>query len=355
MADSSQLATRNIERFRADDRRAAEILYRRVFGTDAAQANQLRWEWQYRRNPNAPRDTPPIWLAREGSTVVGQYASMPVKLLVRGREIDAAWGMDVMVAPERQRQGLGELLFRTWDRSVGASLGLGLSESSLSLFHKLKWPDLGPIPCLVKPLSRRALRQPTWPVSLNRFVSAVTLPWIRLVARSKPLQGEVRTIRHFDDGFTRLWEQAKTGLDFAVRRDAAYLNWKYIQAPHVRYVVAALYRDNEPAGYAVYRHVQEPRGRATLLVDFLTDPTDDVGFVTLLRWVDREARAADSDKIRTFALHEGFRRWLKKSGYYAVKSPMDFVAKINAIEVPGNFYKSTDTWHVTLGDSDQDR
>jgi hypothetical protein len=33
--------------------------------------------------------------------------------------------MDVMVAPERQRQGLGDLLFKTWDRNVDASLGLG--------------------------------------------------------------------------------------------------------------------------------------------------------------------------------------------------------------------------------------
>ena len=29
---------------------------------------------------------------------------------------------------------------------------------------------------------------------------------------------------------------------------------------------------------------------------------------TLLRWVDREARAADSDKIRAFCLHDGYRR-----------------------------------------------
>ena len=46
-----------------------------------------------------------------------------------------------MVAPERQRQGLGEVLFRTWDRNVGASLGLGLSESSYRLFQKLRWPE----------------------------------------------------------------------------------------------------------------------------------------------------------------------------------------------------------------------
>ena len=113
-------------------------------------------------------------------------------------------------------------------------------------------------------------------------------------------------------------------------------------------------RDGEAAGYVVYRHLQEPRGRVTLLVDFLVEPGDEEGLLTLLRWIDREARAADSDKIRTFALNETFRRLLRKSGYYPVKSTMEFVAKINAVSVAADFYKSTDTWHVTLGDSDQD-
>jgi GNAT superfamily N-acetyltransferase len=344
-----------IVRFRQEDRRQVEALYRRVFGPDAAEANRLRWDWQYRRNPNVSVDGPLIWLAREGTTIVGQYATMPVRLSLSGRGIDASWGMDVMVAPERQRQGLGDVLFRTWDRHTGASLGLGLSAASYNLFRKMSWPDLGPVPCLVKPLSRRALRRPTWPVGLNRLVSYVTFPWIRVIARSKPLQGEVRTIRHFDESFTRLWERVSPRFGFAVRRDAAYLNWKYIQAPHVRYVIAALMRDDGAAGYAVYRHVQEPRGRVTLLVDFLTDPADDAGFLTLLRWVDREARAADSDKIRAFAMHDAFRRLLRKSGYYSVKSSMEFVAKVNAETVPPDFYRATDTWHVTLGDSDQDR
>jgi GNAT superfamily N-acetyltransferase len=344
-----------IDRFRPDDRRQIEALYRRVFGHDAADANRLRWDWQYRRNPQARPEGPLIWLAREGQTIVGQYAAMPVRLCVQGREIDAAWGMDVMVAPERQRQGLGEVLFRTWDRAVGASLGLGLSASSHRLFQKMRWPDLGPVPCLVKPLSRRALRKPNWPVGVNRFVSAITLPWVRMVARTRPLQGEVRLIRQFDDSFTRLWERVGPKFDFAVRRDAPYLNWKYVYAPHVRYQIAALADDKDAAGYIVYRHVQEPRGRVTLLVDFLTDPADEAGLLTLLRWVDREARAADSDKIRTFALHDGFRKLLKKSGYYSVKSTMDFVAKINAVSLPSAFYDSTARWHVTLGDSDQDR
>jgi predicted N-acetyltransferase YhbS len=119
----------DIVRYTPDDRRAVDAMYRRVFGNDSADASRLRWEWQYRHNPNNPGGTPVIWIAREGPTVVGQYATMPVRLQVHGREVDASWGMDVMVAPERQRQGIGEVLFRTWDRNVGASLGLGLSDS----------------------------------------------------------------------------------------------------------------------------------------------------------------------------------------------------------------------------------
>jgi GNAT superfamily N-acetyltransferase len=344
-----------ITRYRPEDRRAVEALYRRVFGNDAAEASRLRWDWQYRRNPNNPGQEPEIWIAHEGTTIVGQYATMPVRLCVKGRELQGSWGMDVMVAPERQRQGLGEVLFRTWDRNVGASLGLGLSDSSYRLFQKLNWPDVGPVPCLVKPLTRRALRRPNWPVPINRLVSALTLPIVKIVARTRPLRAEVRLIQRFDESFNVLWDELAPKLDFAVRRDAAYLNWKFVSAPHVRYSIAMLRRDDRNIGYAVYRHLYEPRGRVTLLVDFLADPDDEAALRTLFHWIDREARQADSDKIRTFAMHANFRRVLKRSGYFQVKSTMEFVAKVNAVDVPPDFYENTDNWHVTLGDSDQER
>jgi GNAT superfamily N-acetyltransferase len=345
----------DVDRYKPEDRRAVEALYRRVFGADAGEANRLRWEWQYRRNPNTRDGAPLIWIAREGPSIVGQYAAMPVRVTVQGREIDAAWGMDVMVAPERQRRGLGEVLFRTWDRHVGASLGLGLSESSYRLFQKLKWPDVGPVPCLVKPLSRRALSIPHWPIAINRLLSAVTLPVVKLLGRPQPILGEVEPVHRFDASFTVLWERLAPKFDFAVRRDAAYLNWKYVEPPHVRYWIVGLKANDGYSGYAVYRHVREARGRVTLLVDFLVDPDDESGFRTLLGWIDREARAADSDKIRTFAMHAGFRKILRRAGYLQVKSTMEFAAKVNAIEVPADFYQEPEGWHVTLGDSDQDR
>ena len=343
-----------IDRFRYEDRDAIDALYRRVFGPDAAEASRLRWDWQYRLNPQNPGSGPLIWIAREGPSIIGQYATMPVALSVKGQDVVGSWGMDVMVAPERQRQGLGELLFSTWDRHVGAALGLGLSPSSHRLFQKLRWPEVGPVPYLVKPLTRRAFRRAEWPMVLNRLVSAVTLPYVKFVARQKPLQGEVRLIRRFDASFDRLWARLAPRFDVAVRRDAAYLQWKFVSPPHVRYAIAALYREGEAQGYVVYRHTREPRGKVTLLVDFLVDPDDVSGLKTLLRWVDRAARAEDSDKIRCCVMHGAFRRVLRRNGYFNVKSSIEVAVKVNAVQVPRGFYDDNDGWHITYGDSDQD-
>ena len=154
------------------------------------------------------------------------------------------------------------------------------------------------------------------------------------MARSRPLGAEVRLIQRFDDSFTELWESVAPKFDFAVQRDAAYLNWKYVTAPHVRYSIAALRRDDRNVGYAVYRHLHEPRGRVTLLVDFLDrSGRRGRGSRRCLRWVDREARQADSDKIRTFAMHAAFRKALRRAGYFQVKSTVEFVAKVNAVDL----------------------
>lgn len=343
-----------IDRFRPDDRRGVDTLYRRTHGADAANAQRLRWDWQHRRNPYNLTGQPEIWVAREGPTIVGHYTALPVRVSLKGLEVEGAWGSDAMVAPERRRQGIGEALLRTWDRNSGAVLALGATTDGRKLLDRLRWPDAHIVPCLVKPLTRRAVRLPRWPLAINRLVSAVTWPIVHIVSRSRPLRAECEPIRRFDASFTALWERLAPKFDLAVRRDAAYLNWRYIEPPHVRYSIVALKRFGEVHGYAVYRHRHEPLGRVTLLVDFLVDPDDVAGLKTLLRWVDRAARAEDTDKVRTYAMHAAYRRALRRNGYFAVKSTLEVSVKVNAVQVPKGFYDDTARWHITYGDSDQD-
>jgi hypothetical protein len=344
----------DIDRFRPEDRRGVEQLYRRTYGTEAADAVRLRWDWA-RRNPASTADTPAYLVVREGPTVIAAAPLTPVRASLRGLEANGTWCSDPLVAAERQRRGLGESLLRAWDRDSGVALGAALSEGTRFLLEKIHWPRAVTLACVVKPLSRRALRIPTWPRPVNRLVSAVSVPFVRVVARAQPLREHVEVVRRFARDVDRLWERVAPRLDLAVRRDSAYLNWKYVEPPHVRYSVALLRRDDEPHGYAVYRHLREPQGRVTQIVDFLVDPADERGLKTLLRWIDREARAEDSDKIRCYVQHARFRRVLRRSGFFTVKSNVVLNAKVNAVQVPPDFYENTDGWHFTLGDGDLDR
>ena len=281
-----------IDRYRPEDQRGVEALYRRVFGPDAAAASRLRWDWQYRRNPNNPE---------RRSRCCGSSA--------RDRRSSATTRRCPCACRSAAKRFRRRGEPTRWSRPNGSGAASAKSCSARgtaasaprsdwacpalrrALLKKMHFPDVAPIPGLVKPLTRRAVRMPQWPMTLNRFVSAVTLPIVRVAARVRPLRADVEPIRRFDASFTDLWERLADRFELAVRRDAAYLNWKFIEPPHVRYSVAALKRDGRPEGYAVYRHVQEPRGRVTLLVDFLADTHDEIGFKTLLRWVDAEARA----------------------------------------------------------------
>lgn len=342
----------DIERFTPEDRRGIEQLHRRTLGNEAAERLRLQWDWA-RRNP-ANGVEPPYWLVREGPTLIAATSLTPVRVTVAGAEVGGTWSSDPLVVAERQRQGLGGSLLRAWDRGTGVALGAGLSSATRGRLDEMRWPEAQPLPCLVKPISRRAFRIPTWPVAINRLVSAVALPVVQVVSRTQPLRAEVEVVRRFDAHADRLWERLAGRFALAVRRDARYLNWKYVEPPHVRYTVALLRRGDDVDGYVVYRHLREPQGRVTQIVDLIADPSDEHGIKTLARWVDREARMNDSDKIRCHVTHASFRRVLRRSGYFAVKSGIYLTVKVNAVPIPKGFYDDADEWHFTLGDGDLD-
>jgi hypothetical protein len=336
----------DIERFTPDDRRGIEQLHRRTLGNEAAERLRLHWDWA-RRNP-ANGAEPPYWIVREGPTLIAASPLTPVTVTIGGTEVRGTWSSDPLVVAERQRQGLGGSLLRAWDRGTGVALGAALSPATRGRLDEMRWPKAQPLPCLVKPLSRRAFRIPTWPVAINRLVSAMLAP------RNQPLKEEVEVVRRFDARVDRLWDRLASRFALAVRRDARYLNWKYAEPPHVRYATALLRRGDDVDGYVVYRHFREPQGRVTQIVDLLADPADERGIKTLARWVDREARMDDSDKIRCHVTNAGIRRVLRRSGYFVVKSGIDLTVKVNAVPVPKHFYESVDDWHFTLGDGELD-
>src|SRR2546426_320994 len=150
------MAALAVDRRREEDEEELFGLYRDVFGHEMTEASRRRWAWQYRDNPRSD-GAPEIWVAREGARILGQYASMPVRLWWGDREVRASWGMDVFLREEVRGQGVGALLFDTWSQNVDVALGLGLTTSSYNLFQKLGYRDVGPVPFYRKILDPAAV------------------------------------------------------------------------------------------------------------------------------------------------------------------------------------------------------
>jgi GNAT superfamily N-acetyltransferase len=331
-------------------------LYEAVFGASLTEASRRRWRWQYLENPATAPAGPEIWVAREEGRLLGQYASMPVRLWWGDREVRSSWGMDVFVAEEARGKGIGARLFTAWSDHVDVALGLGLTPSSYGLFKKLRYDDVGPVPFFRKVLDAPAVaRRRLGPA--GRLVAPALGVALRLryPERSHPAAGRVAVSRvdGFSEEYDALWERCRTGFAMCARRDRSYLQWKYVACPHRRYELWEARRDGTLAGYAVSRH-EEYRGlRLGWVVDVFAEAEDAAARDALLASVLADFRRAGVARAQAFAMSDALAAALRRRGFFPGPSPMQFCVR-SRVDGHGPL-EDRGRWHVVFGDSDMDR
>ena len=91
-----------------------------------------------------------------------------------------------------------------------------------------------------------------WVVEITDLVNLDTWPeGTRLIVRRERPHPDasrvtVASIDAFSAEFDALWERARGSYAMCVRRDRAYLTWKYRQPPHRRYALHAARRERCP-------------------------------------------------------------------------------------------------------------
>lgn len=354
--DRIAMESLSIEPRRAQDGDELLRLYREVFGEDLAEGSRRRWQWQYLENPVRGSNGPVIWIAREGDAVLGQYASMPVRLHWGGREVSSSWGMDVFLRPQARGKGIGAKLFTTWSEHVEVALGLGLTPSSYGLFKKLGYHDVGPVPFYQKVLDPAAVARRRLGTGLGALAAPLLGLGLRLVApeRHRDASGvEVREVAGFSAEYDALWDRTASSYAMCVRRDAAYLDWKYVRCPHQRYTLLEARRDGLLSGFAVSRH-QDYRGlRLGWIVDLFAGAGDQAIRDALLGEALERFRQAGVARAQCFALNRALGEDLRARGFLPAASPMQFCVstRVESVAVLTDLAR----WHVVFGDSDMDR
>ena len=185
-------------------------LYAEVFGGGNLERSRRRYDWQYFENPNTPDDGPVIWMAREGDTLLGQMATMPLPMWWGDREVRASAGNDYFVRKSAQGRGIGIALSNRWADEDDVALALGLTPSSYPLFKKL-FTDVGPVPSYLKILDATAVARKKWGALIGSVAGPLLSFGLSLIVRG-PGAGrdvEVRPVDSFSDEYDDLWLRAR--------------------------------------------------------------------------------------------------------------------------------------------------
>ncbi len=232
--------------------------------------------WRYDRGPHGASIS---LLARPaGGDGVSGYACSPRRALVRGDETTLATvGQtgDVMTHPDWRKRGIfSDLDRRAMQEAAGRgwALAFGLpNRRSAHIFEELGWETVGS----VRPWSfylaadaaarAHALREGRW--------RALTLGWrVRRCARARArLLGtgfRSQALARVPPEVLALARQVEPRFGFMVRRDADYLNWRYLENPAGLHEVHGTFDGARLAALVV---VQRPRAgeRVGYLVDLL--------------------------------------------------------------------------------------
>lgn len=329
-------------------------IYQRIFGEAKASARRASWAWQYERNPQSPQG-PVVYVAREASHPLGQMGTMPVSLWWGGREVRAAWGVDYFVSPDAEGQGHSIALAKAWMQNVDVALALGLAHTSYMICRRLGFRDLGFVPFFQAVVDPAAVARRRY----GRVASAFLRPLAAAVAwrtrRRRPVDPaiEVRNVGSIGPEYDTLWERARGGFDACVRRDAAYVRWRYRDTPRRQYQIREAWRNGTLTGFTVTRH-EDYRGVGLGWIVDLFAAADDGGTRdALLTDVMRgfvEARVA---RVQVLCTSDALARDLRRHGFFKGEAKGHLCARPNGI--PDLESTTSGRWHVVFGDGDWDR
>jgi hypothetical protein len=330
-------------------------LYEEVFGAAGTEASRKRWSWQFVENPGTPADGPVIWMARDGDRLIGQMATMPFTVWWGGREVTGSAGMDYFVRKGEQGRGLGILLSETWAANVDIAFALGLTPSSYPLFKKI-FRDVGPVPFFQKVLDPRVVARRR----LGSFLGTLASPLLSLGLRvvlgrepEPPPDVTVHRITEFGADYDALWERARASYAMCIRRDAAYLNWKYLACPHRRYDVREARRAGQLVGFAVTREEDYRGVRLGWIVDLFAGADDHGARHALLADTLASFRAAGVARAQTYSMNAPLTADLRRFGFFSGRTALQFCIKWTPD--PRGAFEQMERWNLVLGDGDLDR
>ncbi len=323
--------------------------------------------WRYDENPHGQAVS---LLARpkDGEGVSG-YACSPRRALVRGDEQTLApigQTGDVMTHPEWRKRGIFSGLDKRAMQEtalLGWPFVFGLpNRRSAHIFLELGWDEIGKIRpwtfVLTVSKESKALRRPEGRMKvlgIGRAISKGRAARSRLRQESQGRYG-VRRIAKFLPEVEELSRVVEARFDFMVRRDADYLNWRFIHNTNKQHTPLGVYTSS--GDLEAYVVVQAPRDGEVVgyLVDILA--RDESSLAQAMEAGIAHLHAAGAHLVQATAIDGSW--WeaqLKKAAFQRPREENHLIVILHSHQNDHPLTQSARTasnWYLTDGDRDDE-
>jgi len=351
----SELILQNISRCEEKDYADIFSFYREVWPDNPLHLDKKIWDWKFLQNPNNPDQAPPLWIYRREGRIRGQIASIPFRLKIKNQYIPASWGIDLMLSEGCRMKGIGPLLVGKICENTDMFLALGVTEDAYRMFKRMKFIEMKKLSRYVYVLNYR----PYLKRNIKQIPSNLVSPFVNFIKSAVSMEKSTTGIRDItmerigalDERISRFWEGVSADYDFAARRDAEYLTWRYLKNPYRKYEVFELKRNKEELAYCITRTGCERNIRVGYIVDFLAKKSDvDAMLLRIIKYF-KEMKV---DSIVCDVINGDIEDTLRKLGFSERDSARDFMLKINRPGVDVSLITESNNWFITRGDSDMD-
>lgn len=281
-----------------------------VWGPDHPHTNVafLRWLFDW-AGPNHPSGA----TVRRRGKLVGFAGLCRKDIVVNGRRRLLAQGLDYMIMPELTGLVAGSAAIsvaRRWlDLARDLDCALGLVFPNENSYRILTSAHVGLAPMfapalLIRPLPRIALTE-----NIGKIPKRIGTVALRLAAVYGALQGataggpwELEQEERFGSEFDDLWASIAKRVRIGIVRDAAYLNWRYVDHPVYQYERLGARKGRTLAGSVVGTHRTILGVDSMLLVDIVARGGDEITNRGLISGFVEHAARRGHEMVVTLAI-----------------------------------------------------
>jgi hypothetical protein len=365
--DPVNKAASNIRAASPDDFPAIARLLDRTLGKRPYEHRLRLWKWRFDLNPARTDEFQGFLVAEREGRIVGVQGLIPLRVKVGDQYLVASCSCDLAAEPAARTAGM-TLKLTALGKEVSPlhlstsanelankiSLALGGKEFSAGRRKFLKPLNISGI------LTRRWKRKSVLHGIAAALIRAALFPldwihaaWVSEIPRSHVSGGTVKEIEYFDERFTVFGEQLEKEHAILVKRDSAYLNWRYSDYPFAGVQSFELTRGTEVLGFSVIHiGLDEDCLRFAALLELVAVKREHAVLSHLLGEAIRRAVKADAHYLIARSATPEQEELMRKRGFRASDQRFSPVTYKNNSRVPDEVFAREANWYLSLGDGD---